>query len=137
MTWPARWPVRQVDRQPVTTLDLYPTLCAAAGAKTPDGTVLDGMNLLPLIGEKEKGVAPRTLYWAINDHAAIREGDWKLRTYREQQWLTNLAEDVGETTDLTSKHPEMADRLREKLEKFRGPLPPKINPENAVDPGKS
>jgi arylsulfatase A-like enzyme len=133
MTWPARWPTGRFYRQPVSTLDLYPTLCAAAGAEAPKGTVLDGVNLLPLIGEKKNGGAPRTLYWVLNDHAAIREGDWKLRTYRKQQWLTNLAEDVGEATDLTSKHPEIADRLREKLEKFRGQLPPKINPENAVN----
>ncbi len=134
MTWPARWPTGQVYRQPVSTLDVYPTLCAAVGAKVHEGTVLDGVNLLPLIGEKEERGAPRTLYWVLNDHAAIREGNWKLRTYRKQQWLTNLAEDVGETTDLTAKHPEIADRLREKLVKFRGQLPPKINPENAVNP---
>jgi arylsulfatase A-like enzyme len=137
MTWPARWPVRQVDRQPVTTLDLYPTLCAAAGAKTPDGTVLDGVNLLPLIGKKQEEVAPRTLYWVLNDNAAIREGHWKLRTYRKQRWLTNLAEDVGETMDLTAQHPEIADRLREKLERFREQLPPKINPGNVNNASKN
>lgn len=133
MTWPARWPTGQVYRQPVSTLDVYPTLCAAAGAKVREGTVLDGVNLLPLIGEKQEGAAPRPLYWVLNDHAAIREGDWKLRTLRKQKWLSNLADDVGETTNLTDKHPDIADRLLQKLEMFRGQLPPKINPAKSAN----
>ena len=53
LRWPGKLKPGSVYRQPVSTMDLYPTFCAAAGAPVPAGTRLDGVNLLPfLTGEK-------------------------------------------------------------------------------------
>jgi arylsulfatase A-like enzyme len=50
--------------------------------------------------------------------AAIREGDWKLIEYFEDKpvELFNLAEDIGEQTNLAEEHPEKVAQLRGKLD---------------------
>lgn len=43
---------------------------------------------------------------------AIRQGDWKLvKNGREPLSLYNLADDVGETNNLATKHPERVDAM--------------------------
>src|SRR5262249_2902144 len=50
VSWPGRVPEGKVYNEPVSALDILPTACAAAGAKT-DAHV-DGVNILPqLTGE--------------------------------------------------------------------------------------
>jgi hypothetical protein len=43
---------------------------------------------------------------------AVREGQWKwFRTYQNAPQLYNLSKDIGEKTDLATRHPEVAARL--------------------------
>jgi arylsulfatase A-like enzyme len=57
----------------VSTLDLVPTLLAAAGGETES----DGLNLLPVL-EGERNAAHTALHWDCGFQWAVREGDWKL-----------------------------------------------------------
>ena len=47
---------------PVIQLDLYPTMLAAAGAKVPEGKVLDGESLLPLL-TGEGSLDRKAIFW--------------------------------------------------------------------------
>jgi arylsulfatase A-like enzyme len=47
LRWPGKLKPGSVFGQSVSTMDLHPTFCAAAGARVPAGTQLDGVNLLP------------------------------------------------------------------------------------------
>ena len=49
LSWPGRVPAGQVFSEPAITLDLLPTLLAAAGAAAPMSHPLDGVDLLPLV----------------------------------------------------------------------------------------
>ena len=53
--------------------------------------------------------------------SSIRRGDWKLLEYFEDSRveLYNLADDLGETPDLASARPELADALRAELRQWR------------------
>ena len=59
--------------------------------------------------------------------SAIREGDYKLIEWYEQTLydedgqinLFNVREDVGETKDLATQMPELAEHLRKKLHVWR------------------
>src|SRR5690606_23528076 len=49
VSYPAHLPRDMVYEPPVSTLDIFPTVLAAAGAFMPKDKVLDGVNLLPFL----------------------------------------------------------------------------------------
>jgi len=130
LRWPARLKAGEVYRQPVSTMDLYATFCAAASAPVPAGTKLDGVNLLPyLLGEKT-GAPHEILFWKNGENGAVREGDWKLFISPQQPKLQlfNLADDIGEKRDLAVEKPELVERLHKAWLDWSAPLPPRANP---------
>ena len=46
MTWPNGFNPGEID-EPVISLDIFPTVCAATGTEVPENLKLDGKNLLP------------------------------------------------------------------------------------------
>jgi arylsulfatase A-like enzyme len=130
LRWPGQLEPGSVYRRPVSTMDLYATFCAAAGVPVPDGTRLDGVNLLPFLQGKQSGVPHETLYWLSNDQGAVRRGDWKLviSPWSPKLQLFNLSEDLGETQDRSADHPELRDALWAAWAQWREPFPPRANP---------
>jgi arylsulfatase A-like enzyme len=101
----------------VIALDIFPTAMAAAGIEKSPGKPLDGTNLLPLMTGKSKELPHKTLYWKMGNTWAVRDGNLKLVAVNGQPGgataqLFDLAQDPSETTDLSSKQPEEAKRLR-------------------------
>jgi arylsulfatase A-like enzyme len=129
--WPARLPSGKTYSQPVSTLDLMPTLLAAAGppataaaspsapaAGAPPARALDGVDLLPFLTGERKGAPHDALFWRTSGNAAVRKGDWKLLIAREETTgkeivrLYDLSRDPGETSDLAAKKPAVVAELR-------------------------
>lgn len=106
MQWPGRIPKGKVYGDPVIALDLLPTFVAAAGGVAGADWKLDGVNLLPYVSGKEKGVPHGQLYWRFGRQWAMREGDWKLMSMGGAPALYNLKTDIGEANDLS--HAEAA-----------------------------
>ncbi|MEY4938453.1 MAG: hypothetical protein RIQ93_188 [Verrucomicrobiota bacterium] len=77
VNWPGVTPAGRVSRDMVDSSDFFPTFAELAGAKLPDGLIIDGRSLAPQFrGEPGQ---PRT--WAFNQLARmwyVRETDWKL-----------------------------------------------------------
>jgi arylsulfatase A-like enzyme len=129
LRWPARLKAGEIYRQPVSTMDLYPTFCAAGGAPVPEGTKLDGVDLVPhLLGEKT-GAPHDILFWKNGDDGAVRQGDWKLLLSPQQPKLQlfNLADDIGEKRDLAAEKPELAAKLHKAWLDWSATLPPRAN----------
>ena len=123
--WPGVVKPGSVCDTPVTSVDFFPTLLAAAGVPVPaPAGPLDGIDVTPLL---RGGTVARqdALYWHYpHYHAggatpggAIREGDYKLIDfYGEERFeLYDLKADLGEQRDLAAEQPEKARALREKL----------------------
>jgi arylsulfatase A-like enzyme len=112
--WKSRIEPGRVIDQPVISLDIFPTACAAAGADLPSDRTLDGKNLLPLLKGDSTDVVHDKLYWRFGFQWAIREGDWKLEKQgrNDAAKLYNLKNDIGETTDLAPTESEKAKRLQ-------------------------
>jgi arylsulfatase A-like enzyme len=124
MQWKARLPKGLVYREPVISLDIFPTVVAAAGASLP-ANPLDGVNLLPYLTGQSKGAPHHALYWRFGAQAAIRKGPWKMvRLADGQPQLYNLAEDIGESRDLASAQPAKLKELREDWEAWNRQLSP-------------
>lgn len=155
--WPGVTRPGTVSDEPVIGVDLYPTLLEIAGASPPEGQVLDGLSLVPLLtGERSRLTEePRPLFWHFPAYlesytvfgeqrdalfrsrpcSMIRLGDWKLHQYFEDGALElyNLAEDIGESRNLAEGEPEKTRQLLERLEAWReavdAPVPKAPNPE--------
>ena len=130
--WPAKIAPGISVQEPVTHIDVMPTLAAAAGALTPEGVVIDGVDLLPLAtGEGADDWNRETLFWQNGHYQVVRHGDWKLQvndrpTDGRQQWLYNLADDPTEHINLAASRRDKLNELNALLAAHqansRGPL---------------
>ncbi len=145
--WPGHVKPGSVCNEPVISTDFYPTILAATGQKLRPSQHIDGQSLVPVL--TGRGVLGRdAIYWHYphyNQHpesfpsGVIRAGDWKLIEALETGNLSlyNLANDIGETNDLSQQEPAIASRLLGKLRAWRrdvGADPMKPNPEYEAAP---
>jgi arylsulfatase A-like enzyme len=135
--WPGVTDGPEVCREPVTSPDVYPTVLAAADTDPPDQPV-DGEDLRPVLegGESDRNA----LFWHYPHYgnqgctpaAAVREGDWKLVEFYENDHveLYHLGNDVEEDRNLAPYHPERVDRLRGRLVEWRASVDAEMPAEN-------
>jgi arylsulfatase A-like enzyme len=122
MRWKGVIPPGQVIDTPVSTLDVAPTVCAAAQTAIP--ATFDGVDLLPLVA-RGKGLPERTLTWRFWNQAAARKGDWKLLKLGNQKtYLFNVAKDKEEKNDQFAANPATAAALEKTLETWAANLTP-------------
>lgn len=76
MSWPDVIAPNGKRDDPISSLDIFPTVLTAAGGTVEDAWQLDGINLTPYFHSNEN-IAERTLYWKERNHRALRQGDWK------------------------------------------------------------
>lgn len=112
VSWPGKLPAGKTYSRPVTTLDILPTACAAAGANP--GADLDGVNLVPFLTGANAAEPHPSLYWRFGPQMAVRKGRWKLVDWRDfvakqnSGWqLFDLEKDVGEKADLAAANPQV------------------------------
>ena len=116
---------------PAISYDLLPTMADLAGSLEGLPDDLDGGSLRPLLNNHLAKVSrpDESLFFhyphynrvGMNEpHSAIRHGDYKLIDFpvSERKLLFNLADDVGERTDLAGQMPEMTDLLKDKLDAY-------------------
>ena len=139
----ARWPKHvkagTTSKQLVCFTDLMATFADVLGTALPAKAGPDSFSFLPaLTGKKSKSGVIRSQIAMRPGSAAVmtfRSGDWKLITNLgsggfskpsrvkagsgdPQGQLYNLASDLGETTNLYLKHPEIVSRLSAELKKI-------------------
>ncbi len=125
--------------EPVSSIDFYPTILEMAGIDSWRDRDIDGVSLNPVL--EGKGLDREAIFWHYPHYhgstwtpgAAIRAGDWKLVEFYdyEKTELYNLAEDIGETNDLSGEYPEKLRELKDLLVKMQeetGALFPQKNP---------
>jgi arylsulfatase A-like enzyme len=97
--------------------DWFATAAELAGAPLPDG--LDSISFLPtLVGDTEAQGQHEFLYWEFHERgftqAALYQGRWKgIRAGRQTDPLVlyDLQTDLGETTNVADRHPEIVARI--------------------------
>lgn len=105
--WKGRLPEGKVYDRPVISLDVVPTVLAAAGKPVGPADKLDGVDLVPYLAGAKSGMPHEALFWRFHDQRAIRQGDWKLvRTNQDPRWrLYHLERDIAEARDLADREP--------------------------------
>ena len=124
--WPGRIEAGRATNELATSLDLFPTLAALAGANLPADRTIDGIDISSLLFDGDAR-SPRDefLYYMMDDLEAVRDRRWKLHF---SKWgaatheLYDLAEDPGETTDVAANHPDVVAELETRAERGRQSL---------------
>jgi hypothetical protein len=88
----------------VSTLDILPTISAAANVALPVTKQVDGVNLLPYLDRPAKGAPHDVLYWKLDDSAAVRRGQWKL--------YIDTAEGIATLHDHSDLHSSLPAKVR-------------------------
>lgn len=109
--------------------DFFPTILDIAqveerATKQP----IDGISFMPMLEDPSYKRPNRSLYWnfpnlwgnegpGIGPTCTIRQGDWKLIYYYEtgKKELFNIANDIGETSDLSAQKPGIVKSLSRDL----------------------
>ncbi len=139
--WPKQIPAGTTSKQANITMDMTATILAVTGTKPPDGRLLDGIDILPII-KGEKPIQERTFFWRLplmpNENCtpthsnfqcqlqkAVRKGNWKyvLDGYEKLEFLFDLETDPGEKQTLAYKHPEIVRELRDLMKQWEKDVP--------------
>jgi len=119
VSWPGRLPDGKDYAQPVSSLDVFATALACAGAPMPADRAYDSVNLLPFLSGEKTGSPHDRLFWRRNEtlQASMRQGDKKLiRDGTQPDQLFDLKTDIGETKDLASDDAKSASDLGKALD---------------------
>ena len=114
--------------------DFFSTILEIAGIQNAQqiGGVIDGISFADVLrGNPEPPLSQRALHWHFPNHwgpkgpgigpsSAIRRGNWKLIHYYDGRptELFNLATDIGESKNLATQNPEIAQGLADDLREF-------------------
>ena len=143
--WPGVVPAGVTTDQVASTLDWTATMLAAGGVDV--SADLDGIDLLPhLRGEihtMERTVFWRSTRWGLQH--AVRQGRWKyLRVdetpappgpvIRTGEFLFDLDQDPGETTNRADEQPDVVEELRRLYDEWNAGLLTPIEPLAAATP---
>jgi arylsulfatase A-like enzyme len=143
--WPGRVPGGSVTHRIGSTIDLLPTIAAAAGAALPPNRI-DGVSLLPILeGDATANPRRQFFFYYGRQLRAVRQDRWKLMlphtsdSYAGQEpgrdgfpgpigqikvplSLYDLEADPGETRDVAAAHPNVVADLQALAETAREDL---------------
>jgi len=136
--WPGKIPAGTTNDEIICLTDLMATCAAIVGANLPDNAGEDSFNILPaLSGQKlRKPIREAIVHHSLSGMFSIRQGKWKLILglgsggFTKPQkiepkpggpagQLYNLQDDMAESNNLWSKHPQIVERLTRLLEKYK------------------
>lgn len=128
MSWKGEIDPGLVYKKPVSSLDLMPTLIAAAGGEVEESWGLDGVDLMPYLTGKKKGRPHEVLYWSWGNRKAIRSGDMKLLSMDDGRSfkLFDLANDISENKDVARQYPEMVASMKKLHSAWESELSPQL-----------
>jgi arylsulfatase A len=147
MRWPGKIPAGTNCDEFAVTMDLFPTIAKLIGAQVPTDHKIDGKDIWPLILGTPDAKNPHDAFYCYygRELRAVRDRQWKLvlpHTYRSLNGksggldgvpanykqlkaklaLYDLKNDVGETTDVAAKHPDIVARLQRAADEARAAL---------------
>ena len=119
--WDGHWQAgRDIDRI-AGDIDVFPTICAIAGAELPTGQV-EGRSLIPLLDNAKAAWPDRYLYTHVGRWKTGQEPndyEWKSFSVRNQKFrfvnnkeLFDMESDPGQTKNVIEDFPEVAAEMR-------------------------
>ena len=138
--WPGKVPAGSTSREPLSHLDLFPTIAALVGAP-PHDRKIDGADISPiLLGNADaKNLHEALFYYANGNLHAVRAGRWKYKADTTLQDETEYGKyeqpgakvppalydmklDAPEQKNVIKDHPRIAERLQKLIDEKRKEL---------------
>ncbi len=136
--WPGKIPAGATTDELVCLTDLMATCAAIVGARLPANAGEDSYDIRPaLLGQKRtEPIREAVVHHSLSGIFCIRQGKWKLilgrgsggfsspKSYDPKRGeprgqLYNMQDDLAESRNLWSEHPEIVERLTNLLEKYQ------------------
>jgi arylsulfatase A-like enzyme len=125
-------------RSVFSAIDLVPTLLNLAHISAPDSVTFDGESLPEVLRGNSQASRSQPLFfrrppdrdafYGVDDlpDLAVREGKWKFLCEYDgtDRMLFDLQEDPGETVNMVTKHPAIAERLTKAVLDWHASMPP-------------
>jgi arylsulfatase A-like enzyme len=124
ITWDGHVAAGARLKEPLHTVDWYPTLLKLAGASLEQKLPLDGRDVWPTITAGKPSPHEEILFNTTPTAGALRVGQWKLKLSGLGNRnggaveLFNLAEDLSEQNNLAEQHPERVKELRARYDQL-------------------
>ena len=109
--WPDKIKAGRVSGHPWYFPDVMPTFAEIGGVSTEVPEDIDGISILPTLLDKGVQKQHEYMFWQYGVRA-VRSGKWKGIGKGGHLYLYDLSEDIEEKNDLSSKHPEIAARMK-------------------------
>jgi arylsulfatase A-like enzyme len=120
--WPGTLPAGKVYDTPVSSLDVAATAVSIAGL--PKAQELDGVNLIPFVQGKQKGVPHQDLFWRWRSQGAVLSGKYKfIMVGPNEKYLFDVFSPEGEVKNLLTALPKVSAALETKLLNWNSSLP--------------
>ncbi len=125
-----------VTSTPASSLDIFPTALALAGATAPAGVALDGIDLMPHLAAGQPVPERPYFFYRGTDLFACRLGDWKAhfhtqagynqpqRENHEPPLLFRLPHDPAAKYNVAAQHPDVLARIAAAVTAHRATLVP-------------
>lgn len=137
--WPGTIAPARVSQALATTMDLFPTAVAMAGATPPADREMDGVSLLPLLRGEREEVRETVFFYRGTRLFAVRKGAWKGHFVTQSGYgggpaqtheplaLYRLDQDPSEIHDVAADHPQVVAELLAEAERHRATLAPVVS----------
>ncbi|MEC8826876.1 MAG: arylsulfatase [Verrucomicrobiota bacterium] len=118
--WPGKIEAGSTCDQTVSITDIFATCADIVGVPLPDNAGEDSVSFLKCLnGEQEGPFREASVQQSGRKAFAIRQGQWKLIIHGDNhRELFDLANDIGETTNVIQEHPELANTMATLLQSY-------------------
>lgn len=132
--WPGKIKQNSQCRETICITDVIATIADIVGYSFEENEARDSYSILPLLLEKDQHYdRPPVVHHSVHGMFALRDGKWKMifgngsggrqqplgEPFAKPYMLFNMENDPAETTNVIEQYPEIAEKLKKKLEEIR------------------
>jgi len=112
--WPCVVPAGSVCDEFLSSMEIFPMICNAAGARLPKGVVLDGSDMATVLSGRQKS-SRKEMFWQRRGDKAARVGNYKWVDSSRGSGLFDLSSDIGEQHDLSKEKPDVLSMVKSRF----------------------
>lgn len=112
--WPGVIGAGSVCDEFLSSMDIFPMLCSAAGARPGRGVVLDGFDMTPVLTGTQRSLRTE-MCWQRRGDKAARVGNYKWVESARASGLFDLSSDIAEQRDLSKEKPDVLKMVKSRF----------------------